>query len=61
MSDAKVVSAQDCRDDNTGLDDGPLLREPRKISKPKKHEELRDIRNRAWVTRRQKYGQRGHR
>ena len=51
----------DCREDNSGLDDGPLLREPRKKAKPKSGDELRAIRAKAWETRRQKYGQRGHR
>lgn len=51
----------DHRPDNTGLDDGPPFRAERKAPAPKSADELRDIRSRAWETRRQKYGQYGHR
>lgn len=53
--------AHDHRPDNTGLDDGPPLNPPRKRLAPKLAAEIRDIRARAWATRRQKYGQHGHR
>lgn len=53
--------AHDHRADNTGLDDGPPLHAPRKRPAPKSGDEMRDIRARAWATRRQKYGQHGHR
>lgn len=52
--------AHDHRSDNTGLDDGPPL-PTRKRPAPKPADETRDIRARAWATRRQKYGQHGHR
>lgn len=54
----------DHKPDNTGLDDGICFlpgREPRKKAAPKPADEIRDIRARAWATRRQKYGQHGHR
>ena len=51
----------DHRPDNTGLDDGPPLVWPRKKPLPKSSAEIHDIRARAWATRRQKYGQWGHR
>lgn len=49
--------------DKSGLDDGPFLRgrAPRKKPAPKSAEETRDIRSRAWMTRRAKYGLHGHR
>lgn len=47
--------------DLSGLDDGPPLHAPRKKPPPKSADESRDIRARAWATRRQKYGQNGHR
>lgn len=50
----------DHRPDLTGLDDGPPL-PVRKRPTPKSPEELRDIRARAWATRRRKYGNHGHR
>lgn len=50
----------DHRPDNTGLDDGPPL-PARKRPTPKSPEVLRDIRARAWATRRRKYGNHGHR
>jgi len=50
----------DHRADNTGIDDGPPLRAPRKKPPAKSREELSDIRARAWATRRQKHGPRGH-
>ena len=51
----------DHRPDNTGLDDGPPISAPRKKPAPKSATELRDIRKRAWATRRERYGQWGHR
>lgn len=53
----------DHRPDLSGLDDGPCLpgRAPRKKAHPKTPEEYRDIRARAWATRRATYGQHGHR
>jgi hypothetical protein len=51
----------DHRPDNTGLDDGPPLHAVRKKPEPKSGDEYRDIRARAWATRREKYGQYGHR
>lgn len=54
----------DHKPDNTGLDDGICYlpgRQPRKNPAPKPADEIRDIRARAWATRRQKYGQGGHR
>jgi len=50
----------DRRADNTGLDDGPELRTPRKRPAPKAPAKMSEIRARAWATRRQKYGERGH-
>lgn len=50
----------DHRADNSGLDDGPLLRAPRKKMARKSPEDYRDIRERAWATRREKYGHSGH-
>lgn len=50
----------DHKPDFTGLDDGPPL-PARKRPAPKPADEIRDIRARAWATRRQKYGQHGHR
>lgn len=48
---------------STGLDDGPYLPgcAPRKKPEPKTPEELKTIRARAWETRRDSYGERGHR
>lgn len=53
----------DHRPDLSGLDDGPYLpgHAPRKKPAPKSAAEIHDIRARAWATRRQKYGQWGHR
>lgn len=53
----------DHRPDLSGLDDGPYLPgcAPRKRPAPKPASEMREIRSRAWETRRQKYGQHGHR
>lgn len=46
-----------------GLDDGPWLpgHAPQKRRKPKKPEEIRAIRAKAWATRREKLGPKGHR
>lgn len=57
----KRTWSHDHRADNTGLDDGPPLCEPRKRTAPKSQEETRTIRARAWKTRREMYGQYGHR
>lgn len=57
----ELAREHDHRPDNTGLDDGPPLHTPRKKSAPKSRDALRGIRTRAWATRRQKYGQGGHR
>jgi hypothetical protein len=43
-----------------GLDCGVLLSPPRKKPTPKLPEEVRQIRRKAWETRRQKYGTKGH-
>ena len=51
----------DHKPDNSGLDDGPPLDPPRKKAVPKSAEETAGIRARAWATRREKYGQYGHR
>ena len=51
--------AHDHRDDFAGLDDGPYRE--RKKAVPKLAAEISEIRARAWATRREKYGQRGHR
>lgn len=53
----------DHKPDYSGLDDGPWLpgHAPRKKPAPKSAGELRDIRSRAWATRRAMYGERGHR
>ena len=42
----------DHQPDNSGLDDGPLLSVPRKKPAPKSADETRQIRARAWSTRR---------
>ncbi len=55
--------AHDHKPDRSGLDDGLVYlpgRAPRKKATPKPPEVMADIRARAWDTRRQKYGQRGH-
>jgi hypothetical protein len=53
----------DHKADLSGLDDGPDLpgQAPRKKTAPKPADEIREIRARAWATRRQKYGPHGHR
>lgn len=51
----------DHKPDNSGIDDGPPLPGTRKKYKPKPPNEMREIRARAWATRREKYGPRGHR
>jgi hypothetical protein len=53
--------AHDHRADNSGLDDGPPLSTPRKKPEPKSADTMRAVRASAWETRREKYGQRGHR
>lgn len=50
----------DHRDDLSGLDDGPPLHPRRKKAAPKPAEEVARIRAEAWATRRQRYGERGH-
>jgi len=51
------------RADNTGLDDGPWLPgcAPRKKPEPKPPHVVRNTKLRGWVTRRAKYGTKGHR
>lgn len=51
----------DHKPDNTGLDDGPPLYTERKKPVPKSADEMREIRSRAWATRRAMHGERGHR
>lgn len=51
----------DHKPDLSGLDDGPPLPGARSKPQPKSPDELRDIRARAWATRRQKHGPHGHR
>lgn len=52
----------DHRDDLSGLDDGPPLHGvARKKPAPKPADEMREIRMRAWTTRREKLGPKGHR
>lgn len=51
----------DHRPDNSGLDDGPEIRPKRKRPVAKSQAETRSIRARAWATRREKYGEHGHR
>lgn len=53
----------DHKPDQTGLDDGPWLpgQAPRKKPIPKSPKEMREIRARAWATRRAMYGECGHR
>lgn len=52
----------DHKPDNTGLDDGPPLPDARMRRYPKKSpDEYKSIRDRAWETRRAKYGEKGHR
>lgn len=50
----------DHQPDSSGLDDGPPLDAARKRPAPKSSEEVHAIRARAWATRREKYGRRGH-
>lgn len=58
---APMPSPHDHKPDHSGIDDGPLISAPRKKSAPKTPESLRLIRKLAWKTRREKYGQCGHR
>lgn len=51
----------DHKPDNNGLDDGPPLGRQYRKPAPKSREETKDIRARAWATRRERYGQYGHR
>lgn len=51
----------DHQSNNSGLDDGPPFRLERKKLAPKPDDEMRDIRMRAWATRRATHGPRGHR
>lgn len=52
----------DHKPDQSGLDDGPWLpgHAPRRKAAPKPADEVREIRSRAWTTRRAKYGECGH-
>lgn len=60
----KIGNSQiDRRHDNTGLDDGPMLPSARKYTQrklAKSPDEKALIRAKAWATRREKYGERGH-
>lgn len=49
----------DHRPDGSGIDDGPQI--GRKKPAPKSAFELGEIRAKAWETRREKFGPRGHR
>lgn len=49
----------DHRDDFSGVDDGPYRAKPPKARK--KPEDVREIRLKAWQTRRERYGECGHR
>lgn len=51
----------DHKSDNSGLDDGPEIRKDRKKYAAPSPEAARDARARAWATRREQYGPRGHR
>lgn len=57
----ETTFVHDHRADNSGLDDGPPLHHVRKKATPKPASEIHEIRTRAWATRREKYGQYGHR
>jgi hypothetical protein len=57
----ETTFAHDHRADNSGLDDGPPLHAPRKKPAPKSAEATREIRAKAWATRREKWGKYGHR
>ncbi len=57
----ETAFAHDHRADNSGLDDGPPLHAPRKKPAPKSADEMREIRAKAWATRREKWGKYGHR
>ena len=57
----ETTFVHDHRADNSGLDDGPPLHSERKKAAPKPTEETREIRLRAWATRREKWGKYGHR
>jgi hypothetical protein len=54
--------APDHKPDGSGLDDGVYLPgcAPRKKHAPKPMEVISEIRARAWMTRRNRYGDRGH-
>jgi hypothetical protein len=56
-----IWGKHDHQPDNSGLDDGPPLRSERKKAPPKPASEMKRIRAQAWRTRREKYGQHGHR
>ena len=51
----------DHQPDNSGLDDGPPLHTIRKKPDPKPPHVVREIRLRAWATRRATLGEKGHR
>lgn len=57
----ELTWTHDHKPDNSGLDDGPPLFAQRKKPAPKSAEEMREIRARAWATRRATYGRYGHR
>tara|TARA_R100001244_G_scaffold2541_1_gene3946 strand:+ start:15206 stop:15451 length:246 start_codon:yes stop_codon:yes gene_type:complete len=61
---AETTFVHDHKPDESGLDDGICFlpgQAPRKRAAPKPPEVMREIRSRAWATRRMLYGQRGHR
>ena len=51
----------DHKPDNTGLDDGPPIERERKPYTLKPGTDIKEVRRKAWATRRKKYGPRGHR
>lgn len=50
----------DHKPDNSGLDDGPWIKPPRKKAAPKPPDVVSATRKQAWETRRAKYGPHGH-
>lgn len=57
---AEATFAHDHRYDQSGLDDGPLIKTPSKPTKRKTARAMKEIRRKAWETRRGKYGEAGH-
>lgn len=56
----RTSRVHDHRSDSSGLDDGILIGRQRKKPEKKPAAELREIRLRAWQTRRLRYGAVGH-